>query len=183
MVTIIARAILEPISILMFCIKVEKFKEQGIRPYLILMNYQTTFDQFFVGMAFKGPIYYVATEDIFSNGFVSSLIRFLVAPIPIKKQTTDVAAVINCIKVAKEGGNIAIALYRIEGGYGVQPRWSDKNRKGKMRSYVFKVIEPEEYTKMSNEELFALIEPGIINTDFRYRWRYSSKHSEEKRGN
>lgn len=74
-------------------------------------------------------------------------------------------------------------MYRIEGGYGVQPRWSDKNRKGKMRSYVFKVIEPEEYTKMSNEELFALIEPGIINTDFRYRWRYSSKHSEEKRGN
>lgn len=89
MVTIIARAILEPISILMFGIKVEKFKEQGIRPYLILMNHQTTFDQFFVGMAFKGPIYYVATEDIFSNGFVSSLIRFLVEPIPIKKQTTD----------------------------------------------------------------------------------------------
>ena len=186
-VTELARAILKPITILMFGVKVEKFKEQGERPYLILMNHQTTFDQFFVGMSFKGPLYYVATEDIFSNGFVSSLIRYLVAPIPIKKQTTDVAAVINCIKVAKEGGSIAIApegnrtysgkteyisptiaalarkiklpiaLYRIEGGYGVQPRWSDKNRKGKMRSYVSKVIEPEEYAVMSNEELFSLI--------------------------
>ena len=190
-VTEIARAILKPITILMFGVKVEKFKEQGKRPYLILMNHQTTFDQFFVGMSFKGPLYYVATEDIFSNGFVSSLIRYLVAPIPIKKQTTDVAAVINCIKVAKEGGSIAIApegnrtysgkteyisptiaalarkiklpiaLYRIEGGYGVQPRWSDKNRKGKMRSYVSKVIEPEEYAAMSNEELFSLIEQGL----------------------
>ena len=46
--------------------------------------------QFFVGMSFLRPIYYVATEDIFSMGFLSKLIRFLVAPIPIKKQTTDI---------------------------------------------------------------------------------------------
>ena len=31
------------------------------------------------------------------------------APIPIKKQTTDIGAVKNCYKVAKEGGTIAIA--------------------------------------------------------------------------
>lgn len=190
-VTIIAYAILKPISVIKYGIDVEKFKEQGNRPYLILYNHQTAFDQFFVGMAFKGPIYYVASEDLFSNGFVSLIIRRLVAPIPIKKQTTDVAAVINCIKVAKEGGTIAIApegnrtysgkteyispsiaslakkvklpiaLYCIEGGYGVQPRWSDKTRKGKMRSYVSRVIEPEEYAAMSNEELFAMIEEGL----------------------
>ena len=28
-------------------IKIEKFKEQGDRPYLIVMNHQTGFDQFF----------------------------------------------------------------------------------------------------------------------------------------
>lgn len=158
---------------------------------MILYNHQTAFDQFFVGLAFKRPVYYVASEDLFSNGFVSAIIRYLVEPIPIKKQTTDVAAVINCIKVAKEGGTLAIApegnrtysgkteyigpaiaslakkiklpiaLYRIEGGYGVQPRWSDKTRKGNMRSYVSRVIEPEEYAAMSNEELFAIIEEGL----------------------
>ena len=88
---------------------VDRFKEQEDRPYLILLNHQTPFDQFFVGMAFKGPIYYLATEDIFSKGFVSSLIKYLVAPIPIKKQTTDVKAILNCIRVAREGGTIAIA--------------------------------------------------------------------------
>ena len=34
-------------------IRVEKFREQGDRPYLILYNHQTAFDQFFVGLAFK----------------------------------------------------------------------------------------------------------------------------------
>lgn len=190
-VTKVAYIVLKPFAVGMYGIKVEKFKEQGNRPYLILYNHQTAFDQFFVGMAFKGPIYYVASEDLFSNGFVSTLIRWLVAPIPIKKQTTDVAAVINCIRVAKEGGTLAIApegnrtysgkteyispaiaslakkiklpilLYRIEGGYGVHPRWSDKTRRGKMRSYVSRVIEPEEYMTMSNEELFSLIEQGL----------------------
>ena len=172
-------------------VTIEKFKEQEKRPYLILLNHQTVFDQFFVGMSMKGPVYYVATEDIFSNGFVSSLIRYLVAPIPIKKQTTDVQAVKTCYKVAKEGGTIAIApegnrtysgkteymnpaiaglartlklpilLYRIEGGYGVQPRWSDVIRRGKMRAYVSEVILPEEYKEMTNEELFARIEKGL----------------------
>ena len=88
-------------------IKIKKYPEK--RPCLILYNHQTAFDQFFVGMAFKGPVYYLASEDIFSKGFVSSLIRYLVAPIPIKKQTTDVRAIMNCLKVAREGGTIAIA--------------------------------------------------------------------------
>ena len=172
-------------------ITVEKFKEQGDRPYLILFNHQTAFDQFFVGMAFRGPVYYMASEDLFSNGWVSKLIRWAVAPIPIKKQTTDLNAVMNCIRVAREGGTIAIApegnrtfsgktvymsdsiaplakkmklpiaLYRLEGGYGIQPRWSDVTRKGKMRGYVSRVIEPEEYAGLSNQELFALIEKEL----------------------
>jgi len=183
--------VLKPYSRLKYGIKVDRFAEQEKRPYLILLNHQTPFDQFFVGMAFRGPIYYMATEDIFSMGFVSSLIRYLVAPIPIKKQTTDVKAIMTCLRVAKEGGTIAIApegnrtysgrteymspsivplarklgmpiaLFRIEGGYGVEPRWSDVVRKGKMHAYVSRVISPEEYAEMSDDELFALIRDGL----------------------
>lgn len=172
-------------------ITIEKFKEQKKTPYLVLLNHQTPFDQFFVGLAFKGPIYYLATEDIFSMGFLSSVIRWLVAPIPIKKQTSDVRAVKQCIRVAREGGTICIApegnrtysgrteymsdsiaalakmlklpvaLYRIEGGYGAEPRWSDVVRRGKMRGYVSRVIEPEEYKDMSEKELFEIIEKGL----------------------
>ena len=188
----IAKVILTPICKFKYGITAEKFKEQEDRPYLILYNHQTAFDQFFMGISFKTPIYYVATEDIFSMGFVSDLLRFAVNPIPIKKQTTDVGAVMNCIRVAKEGGTICIApegnrtysgkteyinpaivpfakklklpiaLYRIEGGYGVQPRWSDRIRKGKMRSYVSEVIMPEEYSAMTDAELAERINEGLF---------------------
>ena len=140
--------LLEPYIKWKYSVKIEKFKEQNGRQYLIVMNHQTGFDQFFVSLAFKGPIYYLATEDIFSLGFLSTLLRWAVAPIPIKKQTTDIQAVKNCIKVAREGGTIAlapegnrtfngktvymnpsiaslakklnlpVAIFRIEGGYG-----------------------------------------------------------------
>ena len=180
-----------PYCRLKFGIKIEPFKEQKNQPYLILYNHQTSFDQFFVGLAFKRPIYYVATEDLFSNGFISKVIKYLVEPIPIKKQTTDVKAVMNCIRVVKEGGTIAIApegnrtyngktvyinpaiaplarklkipiaIYRIEGGYGVQPRWSDVVRKGKMRSYVSRVITPEEIATLTEDELLKAIQDGL----------------------
>lgn len=82
----IAYAVLSPYAKIKYGIHVERFKEQGKRPYLILMNHQTAFDQFFIGMTFKGAVYYVASEDLFSNGWVSSLLRWLVAPIPIKNR-------------------------------------------------------------------------------------------------
>ena len=56
---------------------------------------------------------------------------------------------------------LPIALYRIEGGYGVQPRWCDSVRKGKMRAGVREVIEPEEYLAMTNEELYERICRGL----------------------
>ncbi len=187
----IAFAILYPYARLRYGVKIEKFRDRQKRPYLILLNHQTPFDQFFVGMSFSGPVYYLATEDIFSLGWISAVIRWLVAPIPIKKQTTDIAAVKTCIQVAREGGTIAIApegnrtysgkteymsptiaplakklglpiaLFHIEGGYGAQPRWSDKIRRGRMRAYVSEVIEPEEYAKLTADELFERIRSGL----------------------
>ena len=184
-VTFLARPVLALWSRCKYGIKIKKYKKRG--QYLVLMNHQTAFDQFFLGLTFKGPMYYISSEDLYSNGWVSRIIRFVVAPIPIKKQTTDVRAVMNCIKVAREGGSIAmapegnrtysgktvhinkavsplakklglpIAFLRIEGGYGVQPRWSDVCRKGKMRSYVSKVLQPDEYKQMTDEQLYNVI--------------------------
>ena len=172
---------------LRYNVKIEKFKEQNGRQYLILFNHQTAYDQFLVGMSFRGPVYFVASEDIFTLGFASKLIKYLVAPIPIKKQANDARAVINCMKVAKEGGSIAIApegnrtysgkteyinpsivglvralklplaLYRIEGGYGIHPRWSDRIRRGKMKSYVSRVVEYDEYSGLDDAALYSLI--------------------------
>ena len=189
----LAALVLFPWMRLKYHVKVEKCPALQKRQALVLMNHQTAFDQFFVSKAiFPRHAYFVASEDLFSLGLLSRLLRWAVAPIPIKKQTTDVNAVMNCIRVAREGGTIAmapegnrtfsglpchmnpaivplvkklglpLALFRIEGGYGIQPRWSDVCRKGRMRAYVSRIIEPEEYKAMSNEELFSLIEKELF---------------------
>ncbi len=195
----IAKFFFYPVVKIKYGAKISKSKDK--RQRIILSNHQTAFDQFFVAYAFNAPIYYVASEDIFSNGFISKLLKFAVNPIPIKKQATDVRAVMNCMKVAKEGGTIAIfpegnrtysgtteymsiaivklvkalklplTLFKIEGGYGVHPRWSDKVRKGTLKAYTSKTIEPSEYLSMTDEELFNLIyteltvdERDILNT-------------------
>lgn len=177
---------------LKYHVKVEKCPALKKRQCLVVMNHQTAFDQFFVSMAaFPRHVYFIASEDIFNLGLLSRLLRWAVAPIPIKKQTTDVNAVRNCIKAAREGGTICLApegnrtfsglpcysnpaitplvkklglplaIFRIEGGYGIQPRWSDVCRKGRMRAYVSRIIEPEEYADMSREELFALLQKEL----------------------
>ena len=205
----VAYWIVAPYCCIRYGVKVRKFKEQGNRPYLVLYNHQTGFDQFFVGMAFKRPIYYVASEDIFSMGRVSDLLRYLVAPIPIKKQTNDARAVINCARVAKEGGTIAIApegnrtysgvteyikpsivslvrflrlpiaFYKIEGGYGVQPRWSDVKRRGRMHAGVSCVMEPEEYKDMSDDALYERICRELYVDEYQIEDQYFHKKSAE----
>ena len=190
-------------------IQVERFREEKGRQYLVVMNHQTGFDQFFPAMAFRQPLYFIATEDIFSMGWVSSLIRWLAGPIPIRKQTTDIQAVKNCIRVAREGGSIClapegnrtfhgrtvymnpsigslakklalpIAIFRIEGGYGVQPRWSDVVRRGRMRGYVSQVIEPEEFQALSSQEIFRLIEKGLWVDEAREAGPYVHKKAAE----
>ena len=205
MVTWLLRPAFTLVVRLRYGITIEKFDQQGDRPYLIIMNHQTAFDQFFVSIMFNRPVYYIASEDIFSLGWLSDALRYLVAPIPIKQQTLDLQAVKTCIKVAREGGTIALApegnrtfhgrtlymkpgiaslvkklglplaIFRIEDGYGVHPRWSDVVRRGKMRCYISRVVEPEEYASMTGDELFKLIkeelsaDEGRVTGEFRHR--------------
>lgn len=181
------RPIINCIAAARYHIRVERFAQEGKRNWLVLSNHQTDFDQFFIGMAFRRPVYYVAMEDVFSNGLISRIIEWLVAPIPIMKARSDMKAVRTCAQVAREGGNIAlfpegnrtysgrtccispavaslakllrlpIAIFRIEGGYGVKPRWADTCRKGDMKAGVRRIIEPEEYQNLSRDELYELI--------------------------
>ena len=189
--------LLKPWNRFLFGADIDPFPAQGDRNWLILANHQTPYDQFFIGTTFRRPVYYLASEDLFSKKWITAVIRWGVEPIPIVKNTTDLKAIRNCIRVAREGGSIAIfpegnrtysgkteyinpaiaklakmlqlpiALYRIEGGFGLQPRWSDRIRRGKVRTSVSRVIEPEEYAKYSDEQLFAEIREGLAVNDCR----------------
>lgn len=210
--TIVRNLLYWPLKIyseIVYGIKIEKFNGDASRPHLILFNHQTTFDQFFISISFPKHVYFVASEDLFSNGIVSKLITWLVAPIPFKKSTSDIKGVKNCLRVSREGGSIGmapegnrtysgtteymkpavaslakalkmpIALYRIEGGYGIQPRWSDKVRKGKMRVYCSKIIEPEVFADMNSEELFDIINKELYVDERLDKSEFYSKNNAE----
>ena len=142
-------------------------------------------------------------------GWLSDVIRWIANPIPIKKQVTDIKAVMSCMRVAREGGSIAIfpegnrtfsgktvymnpaigglakklglpiAFFKIEGGYGVQPRWSDVRRKGRMKAYVSCVLEPEEYKSLSNEELYQRICKELYQNEANSQGTFVHKKSAE----
>ena len=208
-VVTLVKPIIQTMVFLKYGLWIKPDRTLADRQYLIIMNHQTAYDQFFVSMVFNKPIYYIASEDLFSMGFLSKLLRWAVAPIPIKKQTTDVQAVMNCLKVAREGGTIALApegnrtfsglpvhmnsaiiplvkklglplaIFRIEGGFGVHPRWSDVARKGPMKTYVSRIIEPEEYKDLSRDEMYALIKREMYVDERVVGGSYPHKNSAE----
>ena len=205
----VANFFIYPYSRIKYGLRVQKLKEGRDRQYLVLYNHQTAFDQFFVGMPFKNVLYYVASEDLFSNGFVSKLIKFLVNPIPIKKQSTDVRAIMTCIKVAAEGGSIAIApegnrtysgkteymnpsiaplarklglpiaFVKIEGGYGTHPRWSDVVRRGRTTCRVSRVMEPSEYADITDEQFIEVIREELYVNEANADERFRHKKRAE----
>ena len=158
----------------------------------------------------KKTIRLVATEDVTSNGFFSRFLTFAYGIIPFKKQTTDVKAVAECMKTAECGGNIAIApegnrtysgetcyirpsiaglikalklpvlFFTIDGGYGVEPRWSSKRRKGKMTCGVTRVLEYEEYKNLSKDEVYDIVKNELNHDESSDGRVYKSRRSAEK---
>lgn len=174
-------------------------------PYVMLFNHPTNLDPFMMALSFKGPIYFMANDDLFNIPVISPIIRYLVAPIPKAKSVRDIQAVKNCIRIVKEGGRIGIApegnrnysgrsnyidkaivklikllkvpvvLYNIYGGYGVNPRFSKKLRKGKMFGQVRRILSVEEVNNCSDGELYDIIVQSLDVNDLELNYKYRGK--------
>ncbi len=78
------------------------------QPALIMANHVTDLDPFFLATGFKRPIFFVASDHIFRLGVISSIIRFLVAPIPIVKSRIDLRTIRTINKVIADGGLVGL---------------------------------------------------------------------------
>ena len=87
---------------IMYGYKAKKIKLDKDKGYFILSNHQALLDPFFLSLSFNKPIYFVATDNLFTHKFVSKLIIYLVNPIPKRKAAIDATCLKNCLKVAKE---------------------------------------------------------------------------------
>ena len=177
--------------------------------YLILANHQTLLDPALLCMSFNAPIYLMATDTILRNNIPSRLLRYWFAPIAKKKGAVDVSSIMNCMRVARAGGNIAIfpegnrawadfqfyitpsivkmirminlplIIYNFEGGYGVDPRWGAKLRKGEFKGYVRSVISVDEIKEMSDEALADRVISELRVIDSESGKKYTSNRRAE----
>lgn len=171
--------------------KIKKTKLKKDENVLILSNHQTDLDPIIMYLSFNRPVYIVATDTLMSNGSTSKFLKHTFSPLPKKKGMSDIQNVLDMMKVAKEGGNIAlfpegnrtyaefqfpieeataklirklklpVLLYNLKGGNGVMPRFFAKRRKGKFTGEVVRRLEVEEYQKMSDAELLNIIKETI----------------------
>ncbi|MDD4077859.1 MAG: lysophospholipid acyltransferase family protein [Bacilli bacterium] len=179
-------------------------------PAIILFNHSTNLDPFMVCMSIPGPVYFIATDDIFSVRLLSPLIRYLVAPISKSKAINDIQTIMESLRIVKEGGRIALSpegnrtftgelcyvnkaivkfvrllkiplvIHNIIGGFGVHPRFSPHLRKGRMDGFVRKIIMPDEYLDLSDNELYELIIENLSVDELVTGRKYKSKKRAEK---
>ena len=177
--------------------------------YLILSNHQTVLDPVFVAYSFKAPVFIVASDTLFNKSFISRLLVHLFAPIKKRKAEVDISCIRTCNQIAKEGGNILIfpegnrswadgigfidpsicklvrmlklplMLYTLNGGYGINPRWGNKRRKGKFYGNIQKIISVEEIKSLSDDQLFEIIIKNLCITDNQNGFEYKSSRGAE----
>lgn len=167
--------------------KYEKFKIKKGETYVVVCNHTTTLDPIFLNLAFNKMLYFVGSDDLFNIKYLSWWLQYLTGIIPKSKGKSDIQTVKTMLRVIKEGGTVAvfpegnrtysgelcyispaitkflkmsrvpIIIYNINGGYGVDPRWSLEKRKGNLNGKIKRIIYPEEYQKLSEEELHQTI--------------------------
>lgn len=164
--------------------------EKG-KNYLILSNHQGLLDPAFLALTIKRPIYFVASDALYSKKWYLRLLFYCFGPIKKRKGLADTACIRTMCRIAKEGGNLAVfpegnrqwndsqfyidravvklvrlvklplVLYNFRGGYGVQPRWGKSVRKGKHTGAVREIISREEISLMSDDDLYEKIVSGL----------------------
>lgn len=160
-------------------------------PALILANHNCNLDPFLLALSFRRPVFFVASDHIFRLGFISSLIRFLVAPIPIVKSQVDLKTLRTIRHIMTAGGLVGLfpegnrsfsgrtgwispatgklarqlkctlVLYRIDGGYLTTPRWARTRRRGKMQGRAVRIMQPQELAAMEPAQIQQIIEKEL----------------------
>lgn len=160
-------------------------------PYLVLSNHSCDLDPALVGMSFPRHMYFVASEHIYRQGFLSKILLYCFGPIAKIKGASDKMMVLKVVKTLRENKNVCIfpegnrtwtgrnmpvtnaigklvkvsganlVTYKLTGGFFTNPRWGYGIRKGKMEGRVVRVYTKEELAEMTPEQVTEIIRNDI----------------------
>lgn len=175
---------------LLFGYKAERWNARH-GPCLIVSNHVSKLDPLFLSLSFSFPVYFVAAEGVFKKPFWSSLLVWLMSPIPKLKGMSDLSTVREMVSAVRQGGSVGLfpngntsysgdeqhivqglsrlvkllkvplVIYNLHGLYGVDPRWSAQLRRGPSSGRVRRVLSVKECSALSNAELDEVIKEGL----------------------
>lgn len=168
-------------------------------PYLILSNHVNNLDPFFIATYIKQPVYFVTSDEQFRYPIRNFLLRRLVGAIPKKKFVSDINTVKDIIKVMKNDGiagifpegqrswegetkkiifstaklvkkiGVPVVTVNLKGALLARPRWSIKNRKGKVEINYQYSLSSEQIKNMSVEEIQKILEKDLYHNEYEYQ--------------
>lgn len=159
--------------------------------FLLVTNHVINFDPLMVTHKSRRFLHFVATEHLFSLGWISKLIVWLIDPIPRAQGGNAAATVMDILRKLKNEGSVGLCvegnctwdgvtapfppatgkMARSAGvplvtvhvsGYLARPRWAFTRRKGPVEIRLAGIYQPEELKKMKPEEINELIARDIF---------------------
>lgn len=163
-------------------------------PYILLSNHANFFDPWFLGRKTDECICYMGNEDGMKG--LSGVYTSIIGTFPKAKGERDSRSIRHMVKLVKANRTIGIfpegdrswdgrtdhlftntvrlvkkfkiplRVVKATGNYLSGPRWAEEKRRGKI-FYENRVLEPDEYLAMSDEELFKKLTDMLANNDFK----------------
>lgn len=205
----LAKTIFRPIAYFRYGYRYkDKYKIGKDEKLLILSNHQTDLDPLFLHLSLNKFTHCLATDTIFTSKGRTKFLRYL-GTIPKRKGTTDVASVVEMMRVMNNGDSVTIfaegnrsyaefqfpidegltklakkikcniMLFNIHGGFGKYPRIGNKPRKGKFYGEIKRILKYDEYKDMDDAELSKLIKDNLRVIDAESGNLYKSKRRAE----
>ncbi|HXK72208.1 MAG TPA: lysophospholipid acyltransferase family protein [Clostridia bacterium] len=181
----------------------KKYKPKN-KPFLVLSNHNSDGDQFMVGMAIKGHMFFVASEHIVRHGFGGRLVKLLANPIIRKKGAEAKSTVNDIIEALQNKSNVCMFVegnrsfngqtgwisptngqlvkkshatlitFRLDGGYFRTPRWAVNRRKGPEFGRVVNEYPYELLKDMTEDEITQIIRNDLYVNA--YDWKKENQY-------
>ena len=161
-------------------------------PCLIVSNHVSSLDPLLVLPSLKHKhAYFVASEHLFRQGWITRLMKWGAAPISRRKASSGIDTVKACLQHLRAGHSICLfaegetswngrsipvfpatgklaqrsgatlITYRLEGVYLSNPRWGKGLRRGRVYGHTVKIYSPEQLKAMTPQEIDAAINRDI----------------------
>ncbi len=168
------------------------------QPYILLSNHYGRYDPFIISHFIKKRPNFISSDAILRDRFIGTLFKGLGA-MPKKKGVRDSHVIREMIKVVRAGGalslfpegtrtwsgetqfmdpsiaklvkllKVPVITARMKGAYAFDPRWAKSIRRAAVEIDYALVIEKEGVSRLSEDEILAIIRDNLYHDDIEYQ--------------